>query len=61
MDIKKPWHSKTLWAGLLVAVAPFFPPLQAVLVANPEAAGMIVGALFSGLRFVTKDQVVLKP
>lgn len=59
MEATKPWMSKTLWAGLIVAVAPFFPPAQAVLLAHPEAAGLVVGAIFSVLRLVTKKPVIL--
>lgn len=43
--------SKTQWAALLVAVAPSIPPVQALLVANPELAGVLVGALFSIIRW----------
>ena len=59
-DVKKPWQSKTLWIGLVVAIAPFFPPAQAVLIANPELVGMFVGALFAGLRVVSEKKLVLK-
>lgn len=47
---KKPWQSKTLWTSLIVAVAPLIPPVQALLVANPELAGTIVALVFAGLR-----------
>lgn len=53
METTKPWASKTLWAGVIVAVAPFFPPVQAVLIANPETASILVGALFSLLRLIS--------
>ena len=59
-DTKKPWKSKTLWAGLIVALAPFFPPAQAVIIANPELVSMFVGALFAGLRVVSEKKVALK-
>lgn len=59
METTKPWMSKTLWAGLIVAIAPFFPPVQAIVVANPEIASIAVGAIFSALRLVTKKPVVL--
>lgn len=52
METTKPWASKTIWAGLIVAVAPFFPPVQAALVANPEIASVVVGAVFSFLRLL---------
>lgn len=56
-DIKKPWKSRTLWTALFVAIAPFFPPVQAVLIANPEIAGVLVGAVFAGWRVVTEKKV----
>ena len=60
-ESKKALQSKTLWSGLIVALAPFFPPAQAIIVANPELVSMLVGALFAGLRVVTDQNVVLKP
>lgn len=56
-DTSKPWQSKTLWVSLIVAVAPLFPPVQAVLATNPELAGIAVGAVFSVLRLFTKKPV----
>lgn len=44
--------SKTQWAALLVAIAPSIPPLKAALIANPELAGVIVGGVFSVLRWL---------
>lgn len=35
---------------MIVAIAPFFPPAQAMIIANPEIAGIIVGGVFSLLR-----------
>ena len=51
-ETSKPWASKTLWVGVIVAIAPFFPPAQAMMIANPEIAGIVVGGVFSILRML---------
>jgi hypothetical protein len=61
MEDKIPvWTSKTLWCSLIVAVAPLFPPLQAVIVANPEITSLAVGGLFAILRLFTKKPLGVK-
>ena len=42
--------SKTIWASILVAISGFFPPLQALIIANPDVATMFVGGVFGLLR-----------
>lgn len=59
-DPKRPWESKTMWVSLIVAMAPFFPPAQAVMIANPEAASAIVGAIFAALRLLSTDKVKVR-
>lgn len=54
------WKSKTLWAALIVAVAPVFPPAQALIAANPEIVGAIVGGIFAVLRVFTSKPVLKK-
>lgn len=54
------YKSKTLWVSLLVALAPFVPPLQVLILANPEVASLIVGGVFAGLRLTTSKKVVVK-
>lgn len=56
-ETSKPWHSKTLWCSVIVAFAPFFPPAQAVIVANPEIASVVVGSIFGLLRFLSGTTV----
>lgn len=56
----KAWQSKTLWVGLIAAIVPFFPPAAAVIAANPEVTGLVLSAIFSGLRMITKDKVVIR-
>ena len=61
MDSKNPLQSKTLWVSLIVAIAAFIPPVQAIVVANPEIVGIVVGAVFSLLRlFGSNKKVELK-
>jgi len=64
MESKKPWLSKTVWFGVLTAVAPFIaelsPAAEAWISGNTATIGMIWGALAVVLRLVTKDKVVLK-
>jgi hypothetical protein len=53
VDTKKPWESKTLWAGVIVALAPIFPPAQAVIASNPAIVMGLVGAVFTVLRMLS--------
>lgn len=58
---KKPWLSKTVWMGIVTALAPFIPGV-AEWIANAshiETIGMIWGALAVLLRVVTKDKISL--
>ena len=59
-DVKHPWESKTLWAGLIMAVVPLFPPVAALVAANPALAGALAGAITAGLRLMTQKKVVVK-
>lgn len=54
---KKIWQSKSAWASIIVAFAAFVPSVKAWISANPEAFSSILGALFLGLRIVTKDAI----
>ncbi len=56
-DSKPPWESKTMWAGLLTALIPLFPPVSLWVAANPALYSALLGAIFAGLRLVTKDKV----
>ncbi len=61
MDAKPAWQSKTLWVGAFTALLPLvFPPAAAWVAANPALFSGIVGAVFGGLRVVTKDRVVIR-
>lgn len=60
VETKKAWQSRTLWIGLVAAIVPFFPPAAAVIAANPEVTGLALSGIFSALRMITKDRVVIK-
>ncbi len=53
------WQSKTLWAGLLAAVIPFFPPVAVWVAANPALYSAVLGGVFGGLRLVTKNKITI--
>ncbi len=57
---KSALKSKTLWVSIIVAIAPLFPSVRAILVANPESAGLIVAGVFSVLRVLTGKPLVLE-
>lgn len=57
---KSPLQSKTIWTSVLIAVAGFFPPIQAIVIANPEIASIAVGGLFSISRLFQKKKVTIK-
>lgn len=59
-DPKPFWQSKTFWMALATIVAPFAPPISALIVAHPEAVLTIVGLVNGGLRLVTDKPVALK-
>lgn len=55
----KPFYqSKTLWINLIMAVAAFFPQVQAHLNGEQMAAG--ITAVNAILRMTTKEQITLK-
>lgn len=56
---KAAFKSKTLWVSLIIALAPLFPAVREILVANPEAASMVVGGVVAFLRVITKQPIVL--
>ncbi len=57
---KKSYQSKTVWIGLLTALLPLYPPAAAWVALHPELFSAAVGALFSGLRLISSDRVVIK-
>jgi len=60
MDPKFAWQSKTLWAAILVAAAPMFPPIAQVVISNPTLCSALVGTIFGVLRMVTDKAVTIK-
>lgn len=59
METKKPWQSKTIWAAIVVAVLPLFPSVSQMVSSNPELVSIVLGGLFSALRLITKDKVII--
>jgi hypothetical protein len=59
-DVKHALKSRTVWAGIIMAVVPLIPPLQALVIANPELTGVLAGLVVAGLRLVTDSKVTLK-
>lgn len=51
--------SKTFWVSVVMAVAPLFPAVSAFISASPEMFAMIMGGVFSALRLISKDKVVI--
>lgn len=55
----KPWLSKTIVTAVIIAAAPFIPAVQAAILANPELAGVIAGAIVAGLRLLNGRKLPL--
>ena len=51
--------SKTFYVSLIVALAPLFPAVNHFIVSSPEAFSAILGVVFTVLRLVSKDKVVI--
>lgn len=59
MESKKPWQSKTIWKGLILAVVSFFPQVQGLVAENPQLVLLAIGGADMLLRFVTKGKIAL--
>jgi hypothetical protein len=59
-EARKPWLSKTVWVAAITALAPLYPPIGAIVAANPETVAAVVGAVFAGLRMLSSGKVGLK-
>jgi hypothetical protein len=57
MDPKKPYLSKTLWMAAIVAVCALIPGAGEFVSKNIELVGIVVGAIFGGLRLITKGKI----
>lgn len=63
-DNNKPaWQSKTLWMAALCALLPLIPGVgpiaSAWIAANPALFTVATGAVFGGLRVVSKGKVTI--
>jgi uncharacterized membrane-anchored protein len=66
MENKKPWLSKTVLVNVVVSLAGILsmlgvvPGVAAWLQGNSDLVLSVLGAVGVGLRFITKDKIVLK-
>lgn len=60
MDAKKPYLSKTLWLTVIVSIAALIPGVGEYVSKNVEVVGLLLGAVFAGLRLVTKGKISIK-
>lgn len=60
METKKPWQSKTNWIALILAIAAFFPDVQAFISMNPDMFAWIISALIVVLRQISKGKIDIK-
>ncbi len=51
--------SKTFYVALIVALAPLFPAVNQFISASPEAFSATLGMVFTFLRLISKDKVVI--
>ena len=56
----KPWQSRTIWVSAIMSVAVFFPGVNTWIALNPETFTLVMGGIFTVLRIVSKDKIVIK-
>ena len=59
-ESKKPWLSKTVWLGIIGALAPLVPAIDAWIKGNELVYAQILSLLFLGLRFVSKGKISIE-
>ena len=57
--MKYPWESKTIIANVIMAAAPFYPPLNAYLAGHPMMLTEVLCAVNLVLRLVTHEKISL--
>jgi len=60
MESKKPWQSKTNWMAVIVALVAFIPGVGEYVGKNVEVVGLLLGALFAGLRMISKGKISIE-
>lgn len=60
MESKKPWQSKTIWLGLIGAVAPFFPGVDAWIKGNEILYVQGISLVFMALRLISKGKISIE-
>ncbi len=53
------YQSKTAWLQVITLIAAFFPQVQTFLIAHPQAAIAILGALNIAVRIVTRGEITI--
>lgn len=60
MISSKPWYaSKTLIAAAITSLAPLFPPIAAVVQANPSLVLASISGIFAVLRIISHGKITL--
>lgn len=60
MPVKQPWQSKTVWMALIVAGAAFIPGAGEFVSKNLEMVGVVLGAIFAGLRLISNGKISIE-
>lgn len=61
MNTKSIFKSKTVIAQVVAVGAAFYPPVQAIIAANPTETMVVIGLVNVALRWITKGRVALFP
>tara|TARA_R110000868_G_scaffold124963_8_gene330217 strand:+ start:2161 stop:2340 length:180 start_codon:yes stop_codon:yes gene_type:complete len=56
---KSIFKSKTFWLQVVTFASVFVPPVQAFIVASPESATAVIGAVNVLMRFISQGRVTL--
>jgi len=56
---KKPWESKTVWKGIIIALAALSPVANDFVAKNPQLILIALGGVDVILRLITKDKISL--
>lgn len=58
--VKRPWQSKQIWVGVIVAIAPLIPGVDEFVKGNLEMVGIILGGVFGILRLISSGKIVIE-
>lgn len=57
MESKKPWKSKTILTGIILALLPLIPGVDSWVKAQPELFAQIIAGVFIALRLLSKGKI----